>query len=145
VKVIPALAVAVRLVLATLMVSVSACNTDVQRSQPQAAAVQNQAPSSPVRTQIGFRSRSQLDQHFAKHGSEFGNISRNEYLFAAQQLRDRPAGSDVMEIVRNDGTVSRFDRATGAFLAVNRDGTIRTFFKPNDGENYFRRQAQRSH
>jgi hypothetical protein len=31
-----------------------------------------------------------------------------------------------------------------AFLAVNRDGTIRTFFKPNDGEAYFRRQASRT-
>ena len=127
------------------MVGVSSCNSDVQQSQPRAAAVHNQAPSAPVRTEIGFRSRNQLDQHFAKHGSEFGNISRSEYLLAAQQFRDRPAGGDVLEIARSDGTVSRFDRATGSFLAFNRDGTIRTFFKPNDGENYFRRQAQRPH
>ena len=86
-----------------------------------------------------------MDEHFAKHGAEFGNISEDEYLRAAQELRDRTVGGDVLEIVRDDGTVSRFDRSSGAFIAFNRDGTIRTFFKPNDGERYFQRQAQRSH
>ena len=56
-----------------------------------------------------------------------------------------PVGGSIEDIRRNDGTVSRFDRAIGAFLAFNRDGTIRTFFKPNDGEAYFRRQAPRVH
>ncbi len=125
-----------------------ACNPDIQRAPPAGRAAQTvpkASPSSDVRTQIGFRSSQRLSQHFAKHGSEFGNVSREQYLLAAQELRDRPAGGDVQEIVRSDGTVSRFDRASGAFLAFDQDGTIRTFFKPNDGESYFRRQAQRSH
>ena len=66
------------------------------------------------------------------------------YLKAAQTLRDSPTGGDILEIRRGDGVISRFDRRNGSFLAVNRDGTIRTFFRPNDGESYFRRQAQRS-
>lgn len=67
------------------------------------------------------------------------------YLRAAQTLRDQAAGGAVLELRRNDGVITRFDKASGAFLAVNRDGTIRTFFRPNDGEAYFRRQASRSH
>ena len=51
----------------------------------------------------------------------------------------------VLEIRRQDGVVSRFDRSTGSFIAVNADGTIRTFFRPKDGERYFRRQATREH
>lgn len=98
-----------------------------------------------VRTGIGFRSRKNLVEHFAKHGREFRGLSEQQYLFAAQTLRDRPVSGDVEEIVRADGTASRFDRASGAFLAFNSDCIIRTFFKPNDGEQYFRRQAQRSH
>ena len=98
-----------------------------------------------VRTRIGFRSRKYLDEHFAKHGREFRGLNKDQYLLAAQTLRDRPVGGAVEEIVRGDGTASRYDRGSGAFLAFNRDGTIRTFFKPNDGERYFRRQAQRSH
>jgi hypothetical protein len=103
------------------------------------------APQANVRTGIGFGSRKQFDEHFAKHGREFGGVSKPEYLLEAQQLRDAPVGGDVEEIVRSDGSSSRFDRKSGAFLAFNSDGTIRTFFKPNNGESYFRRQAERSH
>jgi pyocin large subunit-like protein len=91
----------------------------------------------------GFRSREQFDEHFAKHGREFGNISQSEYLHLAQELRDAPAGGPVLEIVKPHGIVTRFDKRSGAFGAYNRDRTIRTFFKPNDGERYFRRQAER--
>ena len=38
----------------------------------------------------GFRSRQQFDEHYQKHGSEFGNISQAEYLRLAQDLRDAP-------------------------------------------------------
>jgi pyocin large subunit-like protein len=92
---------------------------------------------------IGFRSMQRLDEHFAKHGREFGPVSRDEYLRLAQALRDRAPGGPVLEVVRNDGTITRFDRGTGAFLAFASDGTIRTFFRPNDGEQYFQRQARR--
>jgi pyocin large subunit-like protein len=70
-------------------------------------------------------------------------VSEAEYLGLAQTLRDRSAGGDVLEIIRRDGVITRFDRSSGAFLAFNDDRTIRTFFKPNDGENYFRRQSKR--
>lgn len=96
-----------------------------------------------VETRTGFRSGEQLQEHFAKHGREFHALSAGEYLGMAQQLRDRPAGGDVEELVRTDGVTCRYDRSSGAFLAVNRDRTIRTFFRPNDGEAYFRRQATR--
>jgi pyocin large subunit-like protein len=39
--------------------------------------------------------------------------------------------------------ITRFDRASGGFVAFDGDGVIRTFFAPNDGERYFRRQARR--
>ncbi len=97
------------------------------------------------RPTIGFRSRAQFDEHFQKHGAEFGHITQQEYLREALALRDAPVGGNIEEIRRDDGTTSRFDRSTGAFLAFNRDGSIRTFFKPNDGEAYFRRQASRAH
>lgn len=91
----------------------------------------------------GFRSRKQFEEHFAKHGREFGNISPDEYLHRAQALRDAPAGGPILEIAKPDGVITRFDKRSGAFGAYNRDRTIRTFFKPNDGERYFHRQAGR--
>ncbi|HYL77063.1 MAG TPA: hypothetical protein VEU96_22800 [Bryobacteraceae bacterium] len=92
-----------------------------------------------------FRSRAQLDEHYSKHGAEFGNISKAEYLRLAQELRDAPVGGSILEAKRPDGQFSRFDRRHGYFGAYNPDRTIRTFFIPNDGERYFRRQAKRSY
>src|SRR5262245_12690034 len=101
------------------------------------------ATATSHRSEIGFRNESLLEEHYEKHGREFGDVSRGEYLRIAQQLRDRPAGGDVLEIVRDDGVVSRYDRKTGTFIAFDEDGVIRTCFRPNDGERYFRRQAMR--
>lgn len=112
------------------------------------ASVPTTAPAASPATSassIGFRSTARLVEHYEKHGREFGAVSQAQYLQLAQQLRDTPVGGDVVEVVRqSDGVISRFDRASGAFLAADPDGTIRTFFKPNDGEAYFRRQARRS-
>lgn len=91
----------------------------------------------------GFRSRAQLDEHYAKHGSEFGSISKAQYLELAQALRDAPVGGPILESRRPNGEFSKFDRRHGYFGAYNRDGTIRTFFLPNDGVRYFYRQARR--
>ena len=113
--------------------------------QQPAAAPASSARSAITRPNVGFRSRAQFNEHFQKHGAEFGRVTQQEYLRAAQTLRDAPVGGPIEEARRPDGTVSRFDRASGAFIAVNADGTIRTFFKPNDGEAYFRRQASRNH
>jgi len=92
----------------------------------------------------GFRSRQQLEEHFDKHGGEFGRITIEQYLQRAQALRDAPVGGSIVERIRpTDGVITRFDRKTGAFGAYNSDGTIRTFFKPDDGERYFNRQIDR--
>ncbi len=108
----------------------------------QAAASSVQAASAPVST-VGFRSADQLADHYAKHGAEFGTADEAAYLRLAQTLRDAPVGGGVLEIVRADGVTTRFDRATGAFVAFGDDGVIRTFFRPADGEAYFERQAGR--
>ncbi len=92
---------------------------------------------------VGFADQRRLDEHYEKHGAAFGRITRQDYLHQAQLLRDAKAGDPILETVRSDGVVTRFDRQTGAFIAFNSNGVIRTFFKPNDGERYYRRQAER--
>lgn len=114
-----------------------------------ASPPETRAPASnradPRLRRIGFRSLTKLHQHFDKHGAEFGTISEDEYLRRAQDLRDATLSKQVIETAQLDGTISRFDRTSGAFLAFDTDLTIRTFFRPNDGENYFWRAAGRRH
>lgn len=93
--------------------------------------------------EIGFQDARHLADHYAKHGGEFGGISRDEYLRRAQRLRDRPVGGSILEAVRDDGVITRFDQTDGDFLAADADGTIRTYFRPNDGAAYFQRQLKR--
>jgi pyocin large subunit-like protein len=90
----------------------------------------------------GFRSRRQFDEHFQKNSNEFGKITQAEYLRLAQELRDAPVGGPILE-ARRGGVVTKFDRRKNYFGAYNADRTIRTFFIPNQGESYFRRQAER--
>lgn len=92
---------------------------------------------------VGFRSEQRLYEHFRKHGRDVGAASVSDYLARAQALRDATPGGDVLEQRRADGVITRFDRRTGCFIAFDDDGTIRTFFRPNQGETYFRRQAGR--
>jgi hypothetical protein len=92
---------------------------------------------------VGFTNRRAFDEHYEKHGAEFAGASKAEYLRIAQTLRDARVGGPILEVIRGDGVSSRFDRRDGTFIAFNRDGTIRTCFRPNDGERYFRRQADR--
>ena len=118
--------------------------------RPRAATSQAPLPPQPgaplaVRTGIGFRSKERLVEHYRKHGREFGSISMDRYLRLAQELRDRPAGGMVLEAERADGTIVRYDKSSGAFIAFNRDGIIRTFFRPNRGDAYFRSQLQRGY
>jgi len=102
------------------------------------------ATTAKDRANVGFVDERRLGEHYAKHGAEFGNIRKQDYLRQAQLLRDAAVGGPVLQTVRADGVTTRFDRQTGAFIAFNPNGTIRTFFKPNDGERYYRRQAERS-
>jgi pyocin large subunit-like protein len=90
-----------------------------------------------------FRTSRNLQEHYRKHGHEFGRITISQYLSFAQEFRDLPAGGNILEARRPDGVITRFDRRKGWFLACDPDKTIRTFFIPAAGESYFRRQARR--
>lgn len=103
------------------------------------------AQTSVARSSIGFTTQDHLHRHYLKHGFEFGNIDEPTYLKKAQSLRDSPLGTSILEATRQDAVTTRFDRASGSFIAFTEDLTILTFFRPNDGERYFYRQINQPH
>jgi hypothetical protein len=153
----PRLLSMIALVLAAILTALYAMGIDQpQRNRP--VAQREAVPSAPAGEpaaeapaterrrfdpSVGFASRERWLEHYDKHGAEFGRISAEEYLSRAKALRDAAPGGSILEVVREDGVITRFDRSTGYFIAVNRNGIIRTFFKPNDGERYFHRQLER--
>lgn len=89
----------------------------------------------------GFRTEHLLQDHYDRHGHEFGAITRHQYLHLAQQLRDSHVGKDILESKRPDAII-RFDRRHGYFGVYETDGTIRTFFIPPDGIRFFERESR---
>ena len=61
----------------------------------------------------------------------------------AQQLRDAPLSSTVIEAWQARGNWARYNRTSGEFIAFRKDKVILTFFRPDDGEAYFRRASDR--
>ena len=90
----------------------------------------------------GFRTQHLLQEHYARHGKEFGQITIEQYLHLAQQLRDAHAGKIVLEYHRPTGGGAKFDRRRGWFVSYDADGTLRTFFVPKDGIHFFESQAR---
>lgn len=87
-----------------------------------------------------FRSQKLLDQHFEKHGREFGRITKEEYVKMANELINSDSDSVLSKTEKEDGDYVFFDRNTGYFAVLSKDGYIRTFFVPSQGEKYYNKQ-----
>ncbi|MBR5089782.1 MAG: hypothetical protein IK093_10175 [Ruminiclostridium sp.] len=86
-----------------------------------------------------FRNKARFDEHYKKHGKEFGNITQDEYLDLANELI-ASTSDRVLHKFSDDGDYMYFDQDTNHFLVLSEDGYIRTFFIPSSGINYWNRQ-----
>ncbi len=84
-----------------------------------------------------------LPDHFARHGADFRAKDADEYARMAWEFGQRSKQGGLLVKVDEDGTRRVFDPKSGAFAAYNRDGTTKTFFKPNS-RDYFARQPGRA-
>lgn len=94
--------------------------------------------------QRSFQSEALLQHHYEKHVGEFGEISIPEYLRRANAAADRDLSSDVVQLLRSDGSTSKYCFSTNEFVVINSDGTIRTYFKPKDKEAYWQDELDRN-
>lgn len=89
--------------------------------------------------QYTFRSDKLYDDHYKKHGAEFGKITKEEYLKLANELIASKS-DNVLHKEAADGDRLFFDKEKGWFLVISKDGYIRTFFIPKAGIDYWNRQ-----
>jgi len=88
--------------------------------------------------QYTFRSDYYLTEHFKKHGDEFAYSSEDEYLEGANQVIESDEALHKTEA--EDGDDVYYLEKTNEFVIVSTDGYIRTYFKPEDGLDYYNRQ-----
>ena len=83
-----------------------------------------------------------LDDHFLRHGGDFGSSSADEYSRSANDLY---LNRELYQVkVADNGVIRVYDPTTNSFGSYNPDGTTKTFFKPTDGQPYFDQQPGRS-
>ncbi len=85
-----------------------------------------------------FRNDKYLSQHFEKHGSEFGYVTKEEYLAGANKVISSKDALHKTEA--EDGDDVYYLEASNEFVIVSADGYIRTYFKPSGGIDYYNRQ-----
>lgn len=85
---------------------------------------------------------SSLVDHFERHGRDFGATSPDDYAAKAWLFREQARAAGLPMKLDADGTVRMWDGRTRSFAAYNRDGTTKTFFKP-DSPTYWQRQPGR--
>lgn len=81
-----------------------------------------------------------LKRHFHKHRSEFPEYkTMADYEKGALNFfRDPPQGTQFKR--RPNGDRLFYYEKSNFFGVTTRDGTIKTFFRPNRGKNYWKRQ-----
>jgi hypothetical protein len=102
-------------------------------------AIARDAPS----TRMTWGHLPSLPDHFARHGGDFAAKSQDDYAAQAWRFRERAAAERLPMKLDTDGTVRLFDPKTRAFAAFNRDGTTKTYFRP-DNPSYWQRQPGRA-
>lgn len=84
-----------------------------------------------------FRNKKLLENHYDKHGKEMGFKSEAQYEKAASDVINNPAS--LRKVEEEDGDYVFYLEATNELVILSTDGYIRTYFKPNDGIEYFNR------
>lgn len=62
----------------------------------------------------------------------------------ARSMATAKASDDVKTLLRSDNSTSKYRRSSNEFIVLNSDGTIRTYFKPLDGEDYWNDEIERN-
>lgn len=87
---------------------------------------------------LQFRNDNYLAEHFEKHGKEFNYATKEEYLAGANKVVS--SSNALHKTEAEDGDDVYYLEDTNEFVIVSTDGYIRTYFKPEDGIDYYNRQ-----
>jgi pyocin large subunit-like protein len=101
-----------------------------------------------VQTSIGSAAQTwgridTLEDHFARHGGDFGARNAEEYAAQAEAFLHRAKATGLPAKRDTDGSLRIYDSATGTFGAYNANGTTRTFFKPGSADYFDHQPGER--
>ena len=90
-----------------------------------------------VWSEAKFPSEKSLNGHFKSHGSEFANISKEQYQKAAASLLAEPVSEDILGYDTEFRRV-RYDHKNNIYALGNpKTKRITTMFRPKEGKEYY--------
>lgn len=95
-----------------------------------------------------FPSEKSFNGHFKSHGSEFANISKEQYQKSAATLLAEPVSEDILGYETDNRRV-RYDCENNIIaigkIGKNRSVKITTMFRPDEKEEYYYEDYEREH
>ena len=104
---------------------------------PHQSVAEKPRPAPPTRQTWG--SMASLPDHFARHGRDFKAKDADDYARQAWEFLARANAEGLPAKVDADRVLRVFEPRTRNFAAYNRDGTAKTYFRPQSS-GYFERQ-----
>jgi pyocin large subunit-like protein len=80
-----------------------------------------------------------LDDHFARHGADFGATSADDYARQASEFFQRGGAERLPTKIGPDGTIRIYNPASNSFGSFGPGGLTKTYFKPTS-PNYWQNQ-----
>jgi hypothetical protein len=84
-----------------------------------------------------FQNETKYAKHYSDHGSDFGKVTKQEYLQGARNLLNSKNGGNIQGFTSKDGWLFKYNTKTNEFAVGSPQGTISTYFKPNKGMEYW--------
>lgn len=107
---------------------------------PETSVSSDDTTQQPVENkQYTFRNKDRFDEHYEKHGDEFGDITEEQYLELANELINSTSIT-ILHKNGDNGDKKYYDPDNNYFLILSGDGYIRTFFRPSAGMKYWDKQ-----
>jgi hypothetical protein len=78
-----------------------------------------------------FADEAKLQDHFARHGGDFGATTASEYQSQADTFLTGPKDPGVLEKIRVNGDIIRYNATTDEFGVISGNGNIKTYYKPD--------------
>jgi len=89
----------------------------------------------------GFN-RNTLDNHFAKHGKDFGINNKYSYAAHAISFANRVNLRDCISFIDKRGSTYKYNIKTNELAIITNKGVVVSYFKPKEGKAYYDRQIR---
>ena len=91
----------------------------------------------------GFENPLALSDHFTKHGARLGIADESTYLVRADNFLGRQKSPTAHEFQRLwNSDLVRYDPTTEEFGVLDKDGYIKTYYKPNPATHGFQTNGE---